>query len=64
MKLHLNKDRCSGHAQCELAAPQLIALNEEGYASVPDDPIPAELMDTARAAVSNCPERALTLTDD
>lgn len=62
MKLLLDSTRCQGYGLCQEPAPDLINLDEWGYASVVvADPAPGEAEDAARAAAAACPNSALRL---
>jgi ferredoxin len=64
-KLHVDLARCQGHNRCYLLLPELIRLDDHGFASVlGDGRVPPELVDKARLAVRNCPEFALRLSSD
>jgi len=49
---------------CAIAAPEVFGSDELGYATVLiSGDIPAELQAKARRAESNCPERAISITE-
>lgn len=55
--------RCTGHGRCYSESPDLLTYDEEGFVSVRHQPLPltsAQLAD-AEAAVSACPEQAMTI---
>ena len=52
---------CDGHGVCAELLPEWITLDDWGYPMVRAEEIPAELLDRARWAVSNCPALALKL---
>ena len=63
MRLVVDRDRCKGHAQCVLAAPHLLALDQWRKSSlVADEPVD-EYADEARDAELLCPEFAITLEE-
>ena len=63
MLMRVDKGRCTGHALCALAAPNLIDLNDDGYnETAPRSLAPADV-DEARRAWSVCPERAVVLDE-
>lgn len=68
MKVHIDADACEGHGRCYATAPELFEPDELGDGVViGDGTVPAALVDKARLAVANCPERAITMdetTDD
>ena len=60
--LALDGTRCDGHGICALHCPDLVTLDEWGYAGVERSVIESRaLMRRARRAVAACPERALSL---
>ena len=59
--LRVNPIRCDAFGHCAELLPELISLDEWGYPIVADGPIPAELQNEARRAVSLGPRLALLL---
>ena len=65
MKLQIDHAVCQGHGRCYDLAPDLFADDDEGFGQVLGDGIvPADREPEARLAVANCPERAITLTEE
>jgi ferredoxin len=65
MRLTVDDDRCQGHTLCAWAAPDVIRLaDDDGRALVDDENVPPEHEQSVRAAVANCPENALVITED
>jgi ferredoxin len=64
MKLLIDEDRCSGHGRCYTLVPSLFDSDEQGHGVVLVDTIAPEQVESARSAVLNCPEQAITLVDD
>lgn len=60
MKVTVDDDRCRGHAVCCSLCPDVFTLTDDGYAEVRVPEVPAEFEQAVRAAVSRCPERAIT----
>jgi ferredoxin len=61
-KLVVDGTVCDGHGICVLHCPDLVTLDEWGYAGVEKDLIDtAALMRRACRAVAACPEKALAL---
>ena len=50
---------CDGFGYCAELAPELVSLDEWGYPVIHHDVGSARLADVARAAVRECPRRAL-----
>ena len=60
MRVRIDADLCQGHQMCAIRAPELFGSDDEGYGTVLiTDDVPAELEDSARQAVTSCPERAV-----
>lgn len=60
MKLVLDTDACQGYGLCQVAAPDLVDLDDSGYADlVGGGVVPADAHHHAHDAVSACPARAL-----
>jgi ferredoxin len=57
----VDRDKCQGHLRCVMAAESVFTADEIGHAEVTLDPVPAEMEDAVRRAVTNCPEAALRL---
>jgi ferredoxin len=65
LKIHVDQDKCQGHARCKSLAPELFDLDEFGNAhEVGDGSVPAGLEDKAYLARSNCPEIAIEVTEE
>lgn len=57
--------KCQGHNRCVVMAPTLFEIDTYGNASARGTgEVPPELAEQARLAVDNCPEFAVTITDD
>ncbi|MGW2201479.1 ferredoxin [Streptomyces sp. NPDC001774] len=61
MKLLLDSTLCQGYGLCQESAPDLVELDEWGYAKVVvlDVPSGPEAAARARACVESCPNSAL-----
>lgn len=65
MRVHVDVSKCQGHNRCVVVAPGLFEIDEMGTASpVGDGQIPAGREADAQLAVENCPEYAVSVTDD
>ncbi len=63
MRVEVDLDRCEGNAVCVGVAPDLFELDENEYAVVKADPIPADREDAAEQAIAECPRAALIRRD-
>lgn len=65
MKLTIDSEMCTGHGRCYTIAPELFEPDDYGNGQVlpAGTDVPAELVEKARLAVANCPERAITLEE-
>jgi ferredoxin len=60
MKLVLDSTACEGYGLCQQVAPDLVDLDDWGYAGlIGDGAVPGALGDRAHAAVEVCPAQAL-----
>jgi ferredoxin len=65
LKIHVDQDKCQGHARCKSLAPELFELDQYGNAhEVGDGTVPEGLEDKAWLAQSNCPEIAIEVTEE
>ncbi|HLU74286.1 MAG TPA: ferredoxin [Nonomuraea sp.] len=65
MKVQIDPERCQGHGRCYDIAPGLFGEDDEGYGTViGDGAVPSGEERTARLAVANCPESAITLSEE
>ncbi|MDA4108508.1 ferredoxin [Mycolicibacterium holsaticum] len=61
VKAFVDSRHCHGHGRCEIIAPQIFAVGDDGISRVLVGEIaPAHLTD-AQEAVDSCPEQAITL---
>jgi ferredoxin len=65
LKIHVDQDKCQGHARCKSLAPELFELDEYGNAhEIGDGSVPAGLEDKAWLAQANCPEMAIDVIEE
>lgn len=65
LRVHVDPDKCQGHNRCYSLAPELFDVDDLGLASERGDGVvPPDLADKARRAVANCPEYAITITEE
>jgi ferredoxin len=65
LKVHVDQEKCQGHARCKTLAPELFDLDEFGNAhEVGGGTVPAGLEDKAYLAKANCPELAIEVTEE
>ncbi|MGE2722494.1 ferredoxin [Mycolicibacterium celeriflavum] len=63
MRVVVDRDRCEGNALCVKFAPDVFALDDDEYAVVTVDTVPAELEADAEKAIAECPRAALSRVD-
>ncbi len=64
-RVTVDGEKCQGHNRCIATAPELFEPDEYGYSHEKDDgAVPADLVEKARLAARNCPELAITVTED
>ncbi len=55
MHVEVDRDRCEGNAVCLGIAPDLFDLDDDDYAVVKADPVPADQEDLAERSIAECP---------
>lgn len=63
MKVSVDPEVCAGFGICVGICPDVFELHEDGYARVLVDAVPAEFEDLVERAASQCPARAISVTD-
>ena len=64
LRIHVDPDKCQGHARCKALAPELFTLDEFGNAhEVGDGTVPAGPEEKAYLARANCPEIAIDVIE-
>lgn len=61
---HVDNEICAGHGNCTAICPEVFELDDDGYAKVIVDVVPVQLEAAVRTAADQCPERAISITDD
>ena len=65
VKIRVYQEKCQGHNRCKALAPELFDLDQSGNAKEKGDgTVPANLVDKAYLAKSNCPEFDSEITED
>lgn len=63
VKVLVDQDRCVGHGMCEMKAPEVFAIGDDGVSQVLADEISADHRKAVADAVASCPSQALRITD-
>ena len=63
VRISVDRDRCTGHALCHAAGPNVYVLDELGYNVTPDGQVRPELVDEAVRGALSCPESAITVEE-
>jgi ferredoxin len=61
MKVIIDGNACTGHGRCYTLSPDVFDSHHEGHSVVKVDALDDELLRSADVAVSNDPERAISL---
>lgn len=64
MKVSLDRDRCQGHGRCYVLAPAVFEADDDGYGLVIRADVADEHHEAARKGAGNCPEDAITISDE
>lgn len=62
MKVTVDQDICAGHGVCWSLCPEVFTLTSDGYAVVNVDEVPPDFEDVVKAAVAQCPARAISIS--
>ncbi|MDG2262901.1 MAG: ferredoxin [Actinomycetota bacterium] len=62
MKIELIVDQCIGSGSCEMLAPTVFEVGDDGYAKILDDSPGSNLEKDVKAAEASCPTSAITVT--
>jgi ferredoxin len=63
VRVKVDHDRCEGNAVCLGIAPDIFDLDDEDYAVVKTDPVPADQEALTEQAIAECPRAALVRED-
>lgn len=61
LRVRVNDDACCGYTTCANICPEVFKLDENGFAYVEDESVPAGLEERVRSAAAGCPEGAIVL---
>jgi ferredoxin len=61
MKVQIDLTKCSGMGLCEVAAPSVFEVGEDGQAHIIAEPVSDDDAAAVEEAVRNCPTMALSL---
>jgi ferredoxin len=65
LRIHVDQEKCQGHARCKSLAPELFELDDFGNAhEIGDGTVPEALEEKAWLAQANCPEIAIDVTEE
>ena len=65
MGIRIDTERCQGHGRCYALAPDLFEPDELGNGVVVGDGrVGPDAAGRAHLAVTNCPEQAITITEE
>ena len=63
MRIVIDQDRCMGHGQCELVAPDLFKLDSDGIAQVLIECPDESRIKRLEEAIRRCPEAVISVED-
>jgi ferredoxin len=64
VRVHLEKSKCVGHAQCYAVDPDLFPIDDSGYSILEEHEVQSEDVQVTRDGVASCPEMALIIEED
>jgi ferredoxin len=64
MKIHVDRDKCTGIGVCESLCPDMFEVGDDGWLNlIQGEAIPDDIAADVDAAVSGCPTAALSKHD-
>ena len=64
LRIHIDRERCQGHARCVAVASELFQLDAFGNAhEIGDGTVPPGLEAKVRRAAADCPELAIVIIE-
>jgi ferredoxin len=64
MRVRVDQEKCQGHNRCCAMAPELFDIDHHGYSLERNDgAVPDAQEQSARLAVANCPEFAISIEE-
>ena len=64
MRVRIDTEMCTGHGRCYTLAPEVFDSDDRGYGLVISEEVAEELRPKAVIGEQNCPERAISISDD
>jgi ferredoxin len=64
MRIHIDRNLCSGHGRCFSLAPEVFDYDDEGFSVLKHQTIAPELKAAARHGANACPEGAIVIEDE
>ncbi len=64
VKVRVDSALCVGHGRCYALAPDVFSADDFGHCEVLSEHVEGAQADHARLGAENCPERAISVTDD
>ena len=64
MRVYVDQDLCMGCGVCESIAPDIFVLGDELHAKVILDPVSEKYRFMVEESVAECPEVAISITDE
>lgn len=61
MRVEVNPNICEGHGQCNVVAPEVYDLDDDGYCLIHNPEVPSELESQAEEGALVCPVQAITV---
>ncbi|MCH7837066.1 MAG: ferredoxin [Chloroflexi bacterium] len=63
MRVRVDRERCQGHNRCSMVCPEVYKIDDESYAYVEQEEVPANLEEQVRRGAEVCPEQAIVVSE-
>ncbi|MBQ3421354.1 MAG: ferredoxin [Romboutsia sp.] len=64
MKAKVNKDACIGCGACQMIAPEVFEINDDGVSEVIMNEVDEDQKDEVKSAVESCPTGAISTEEE
>ena len=63
MRVRLDRDKCTGHAQCYAVSPELFPIDDTGYSILEEHEVAPGDEQLTRDGAAACPELAIIIEE-
>lgn len=64
MRVRVDTAVCTGHGRCYVLAPEVFASDDHGHCELSRTDVEGVLLEAARVGEANCPEQAISVSEE